>query len=124
MSGAALAKRVEGLLGGAGASFGSGQLNGTLTRVTGRTGPSYAPTGETTATYTFVCLWGAFTAEERFAGLVQDGDHRLEVGAASLTVEPRPGDSVTVQGATYVVKEVLAVRPGGVPVLYQLTVRT
>ena len=121
--GPALAKRIENLLKRAGTTFGAGQLTGTLTRVTGITGPSYAPTGKTTQTYPFTCLWGAFEFQERLTGLVEDGDHRLLIGASSLTVFPRPGDTVTISGVTYNVKNVDVVRPGGTPLLYQLIVR-
>ncbi len=123
MTGTAFAKRVEGILSRAGTRFGAGQLRGTLTRVTGHSGPSYAPTGETTASYEFVCIWGEFSAEERAAGLVEDGDHKLLIGATTLTVQPRPGDKVTVSGAIYNVKEVGTVKPGGTALLYSVVVR-
>ena len=118
-----LAQTIEGVLSTAGGIFRTGELKGKLIRVTGRTGPSYAPTRETTATYDFVSIWGEFTAEERALGLVVDGDHRLEIGADSLTVAPQAGDKVEVQGVTYQVKTVDIVRPAGVALLYRLKVR-
>lgn len=123
MAGTAFARRVEGILSRAGQRFGEGELRGTLTRVTGRTGPSYAPTGETTQDYDFVGLWDAFTAEERAAGLIEDGDHKFLIGAATITTDPRAGDTMTVGGRTYQVKQVEIVRPGGVALLYTLKVR-
>ena len=122
MTGTAFAKRVEGILSRAGTRFGAGELTGTLIRQY-RTGPSYEPVIEERTIGSFVCIWGEFTVEERAAGLVLDGDHRLEVGATTLDVVPQAGDKVTVQGATFQVKSVEIIRPGGVALLYRLKVR-
>ena len=88
-----------------------------------RTGPGYLPTGETTSTYDIFCIWGEFSLEERTAGLVEDGDHRLLVAADTLATEPRVGDSVTVGGSTYRVVMADVVKPGGTAILHQLRVR-
>lgn len=124
MTGTAFARRVERLLSRAGSTFGAGELTGQLRRVTGRSGPPNAPTGETVSTYDFVCIWAEFEAEERQAGLVEDGDSKLLIGADSLKVVPRTSDTVTVQGRNYRVKRVDVVEPGGVALLFELIVRT
>lgn len=117
-----LAVSVESAIGAAGAAFG-GRLTGTLTRRTTTTGPDYEPTKQNTESYSFVALWGEFTAEERMTGLIQDDDHRLEVGAHTLAIEPRIGDQVTVGGNTYDVHHVEVVQPAGAPILYRLRLR-
>ncbi len=122
--GPALANRVESLLARAGTNFGAGELNGTLRRVTGTTGPAYAPTGQTTTTHPFTGLWSEFEIQERLTDLVQDGDHRLLIGAKTLKVDPRVGDTVTISRVTYTVREVITIRPGGTPLLYDCRVRT
>ena len=91
-----LAARFEGLLSKLGTSFGEGQLDATLHRDGGRTGPSYNPTILPATDHACIVLWGEFAAEERAGGLVEDGDSRLEVGATTLDVEPQAGDKVTV----------------------------
>ena len=122
--GPVLASRVESLLARAGTNFGAGELKGTLRRVTGVTGPSYAPTGQATRTYSFTGLWSEFEVQERLTDLVEDGDHRLLIGAKTLEIDPRVGDTVTVGSITYTVKQVRAIRPGGTALLFDCIVRT
>ena len=117
-----LAARFERLLSKLGTSFGEGQLDATLHRDGGRTGPSYNPTILPATDHACIVLWGEFAAEERAGGLVEDGDSRLEVGATTLDIEPQAGDKVTVGETTYQVKAVEVIRPGGVPILYRLKV--
>ena len=121
-AGQRLAARFEGLLSKLGTSFGEGQLNATVHRAGGTTGPSYNPTVLPPTDHACIVLWSDFTAEERAGGLVEDGDSRLEVGATTLDVEPQAGDKVTVGSTTYQVKAVEVIRPGGVPILYRLKV--
>ena len=122
MAGPQFARRVERILTRAGQNFGSGQLRGTLTRVTGHTGPVNAPTGDTTDDFPFVGLWGTFTAEERASGLIEDNESVLLVGATTLTITPRAGDTVTVGQQTYQVKSADTTRPGGTDLLHRLKV--
>ena len=122
MAGTQFARRVENILTRAGQQFGSGQLRGTLVRVTARTGPTNAPTGETTVDYPFVGLWSDFSAEERASGLIEDNESVLLVGATTLTTTPRAGDKVTVGGQSYQVKAVSTTRPGGTELLHRLRV--
>lgn len=123
--------RVEGLLARAGKVFGEGELRGKLTRVVGFEGPANAPTGERTDSYEFIGIWSEFDIEERAAGLVEDGDHKLLIGTASprwesgsnRSTEPRVGDRVAIGGVSYTVKKIGTVKPGGTALLYPVTVR-
>ena len=119
-----VARQVESALATAGRVFGANEeLTGVLVKETGIQGPEYAPTGRTTARYDFVGIWGVFTVDERISELIEDGDARLEIGASTLKVAPAAGDKVIVQGKTYNVKMVETIRPGGVALMYRVTVR-
>lgn len=88
-------------------------------------GPAHNPAvayGGSGKEHPFKAVWGAFTKEERAAGLIEDGMFRLEVGASTLTVAPKVEDKVRVQDRIYNVSEVEIIRPGGVPLLYRLRV--
>ena len=76
---------------------------------------------ETETTYTFRgAVWSKISIEERTAGLVEEDDRVLLIGADTLTVAPRDGDTVTVGGETLRVKAVKTTQPADVPLLYRL----
>ena len=124
MPGAALATRFEGILARMASRFGDGKpLTGTLTRITGTTGPVFNPTPVTTD-YAFVGLWGEFEAAERAGGLVEDNEALLVIGSDTLTVKPQAGDTVTLRGSTdtHKVQGIMPTQPGGLALIYRVKV--
>ena len=99
-------------------------LEGILTQVIDKTGPSYRITGKTTNRHSFFCIWDEFTTEERLAGLVEDNINALLIGAYTLKTAPKSGDQVTVQDVTYDVKSAKTERAGGSPLVYRVMAKT
>lgn len=57
------------------------------------------------------------------SGLVQAGDKKISIPAASLTATPKPTDRIAVGGITYTVERVMDEQAGGVAILHVLHCR-
>lgn len=64
------------------------------------------PGGPTTATYPCRAIHEEYAERYRLEGLMQAGDRKVLILAASLTVEPKPGDRVTIRGETFTIAAV------------------
>jgi hypothetical protein len=93
----------------------------TVTRLTPGAGPSHDPGEPTETDYTCKAIVDTYKAWERVGTTIQANDRKVLVLATSLDIVPKPGDTVTIRGATYTVVDV-----GSDPALatYKLQVRT
>jgi hypothetical protein len=85
-----------------------------------------AATGVAAVTTTIANVVGTVEevrGRELMAGLAQAGDKRVSIPAAQLSAAPKPGDSLTALGVSYVVVRVETVTGGAVAILYVLTCR-
>lgn len=58
-----------------------------------------------------------------FAGTVESSDKRLWIAGTGLSFDPRPGDKVLADGASWVVISVNKINPDGNTYLYDIQVR-
>ena len=80
----------------------------TLTKVTPGTrtpGSLTSGTNPTTTSYTCKGYISTFNNTQFSNTLVQNGDRLVVLLAGSLTVLPSPGDKITIQSNTYIIRE-------------------
>lgn len=85
-------------------ALGSVFLSATLSRTTRAAGPNdYTPGAETTATYACKAIHETFGVSWLANGMVDADEVKVLILAASLSVEPLPGDKITIRGVTYTI---------------------
>lgn len=80
-------------------------LDATLTRTTQVAGanPWDAPASSSTTTYACKAIHDTWGASWLSGGLVAADEVKVLVLAASLSVEPQPGDQITIRGETFTI---------------------
>jgi hypothetical protein len=83
-------------------------LPGTIARDVPRTSSTeeFDPLPPVTKTYACKAVVDNYSAFRLASGLIQAGDRKILVLAEGLEVDPKPGDRITVRGATYTAVEV------------------
>jgi len=83
----------------------------TLTRAGAPTGPDYNPTPGTVLSFTCKALIEGYSDYFKAGGLVTGKDREVMILAGSLATTPAMGDSVTVQGVTFTLSDMIEVDP-------------
>jgi len=76
-----------------------------------------------TSTETVDAIIEDFKGLSLMSGLIQIGDKKVSIAAASLTVTPKPADRITVGAVAYTVERVMDEQAGGVAILHVLHCR-
>ena len=75
----------------------------TLTRSTSGSGDAWNPGASTLTEYPCKGMVGEYTDFERQNTLIETNDRKITILAASLSVEPKQTDTVTIRGETFTV---------------------
>jgi hypothetical protein len=86
-----------------GAAFSGIFYAATVTRLTPGAGPAHDPGPSTPTDYTCKGMVETYKAHEIDGTHIQANDRKVIVLATSIGIVPRPGDKVTIRGATYTV---------------------
>lgn len=86
-------------------AFAEDFLDATLTRTAPTRGAQEwdPPTGETVTAYPCKAIHDSWSASWLANGLVGADEVRILVLAATLSVEPQPGDRITIRGETFTI---------------------
>ncbi|MGE0749338.1 MAG: hypothetical protein AB7K64_02010 [Variibacter sp.] len=79
-----------------------------LTRTTPGGGDPFDPDPPTSTDYACKGFLDSYSVLERAGSLIEAGDAKIVIVATTLSIEPAPGDSVTVRGKSYAIVNVSA----------------
>lgn len=118
MSGAAIAAKVAAGLARAGERTGTGKLEALIIRPGAAAPGVYPIVRGPDQTFTFAAMITQFDRNELASGNVEEGDVKFLLEAG--TTDPKTGDSIRVDGMVHQIKQVTAIKPGGVVTMWKV----
>jgi hypothetical protein len=83
-------------------------LDASVTRATAATGGNaFEPTVGSAATYSCKAIVDTYSAYDRAQGLVDQTDRKVLILAATLSIQPKAGDAITIRGETFTIVSVM-----------------
>ena len=119
MSGAIIRSEIAAALREVGTATGEGPLTAIITRQGATTGPEWNPTPGTPAAFEVVVLDGNIALRDAAGTLTGETMRQLTIEAG--VVVPVPGDVITIRGVEHTIETVKTVAPGGVDLMYKVT---
>ena len=98
---------------------GGAALTATITRPGPTTGPEWAPIAGVPVAYSVAVVDGMIKVRDASGTLT--GETRRQLLIEAGVVVPAKGDSITVRGVAHTVDTVTTIAPGGVDLMYKVT---
>jgi hypothetical protein len=121
MTGTTIAAEIAAALREVGRDTGAGELIATITRQGAATGPAWEPVYGAPVTYD-VAVMDTMVRVKDAAGTLIGEPMRVLLIEAGVVV-PLKGDAITIRGVQHYVDTVQTVAPGGVDLLYKVTLQ-
>jgi hypothetical protein len=121
MTGTTIAAEIAAALREVGRDTGAGELIATITRQGAATGPAWEPVYGPPDTYD-VAVMDTMVRVKDAAGTLIGEPMRVLLIEAGVVV-PLKGDAITIRGVQHYVDTVQTVAPGGVDLLYKVTLQ-